>query len=144
MLKQVNVEASKNKVESYVLLSDMVDAAAESNDQQDQSLIVKRMNLTFNDKECQVINFTDITTYKRLKREEEKGRLLGTLNRSIHHEMLGPLKANVEVAENLIRHLDDPQCREMAQIIEISSKLILFHANDLLDQRFLQNGYFSP
>ena len=96
------------------------------------------MNLTFNGKDCQVLNFTDITMYKRLKHEEEKTRLLNMLNHSTHHEMIGPLKANIEFAENLKRLCrEDPVNCELANIIVISSKLLLFHANDLLDHRFL-------
>lgn len=42
-----------------------------------------------------------------------------------------------------MRHLG-PKEREMAHVIFISSKMILFHANDLLDQRFIQDGHFVP
>ena len=45
------------------------------------------MDLLFNGKQCQVLNFTDITMYKQLKQEEEKNKLLATLNTSVHHEM---------------------------------------------------------
>ena len=80
------------------------------------------------------MNFTDVTTQKRLKREEEKSRLLTLLNQSVHHEMIGPLKASIDVAENLKRHLqDDPKYYGLANTIIVSSKLILFQANDLLD-----------
>ena len=56
------------------------------------------MNLNFNDEECFVISFTDISTYQRLKHEEEVNNLLKTLNASVHHEMLVPLRVNVEMA----------------------------------------------
>ena len=83
--------------------------------------------------------------YTKLKLEEEKTRLLNMLNYSVHHEMLGPLRANIDVAENLIRRCrNDPQYFDLANIIVISSKLLEFHANDLLDHRFLQNGLFTP
>ena len=69
------------------------------------------MNITFNNKECQVLNFTDITTQKRLKLEEEKSRMLTILNTTVHHEMLGPLTANVDLSERLIRDLRKlPKC----------------------------------
>ena len=58
--------------------------------------------------------------------------------------MLGPLKANVEVAELLIRQGLNPDCKEMAQTILISSKLIMLNVNDLLDHKFILNGHFSP
>lgn len=34
--------------------------------------------------------------------------------------------------------------QKKAQLIQISSKLVLFHANDLLDLRFLNTGNFTP
>lgn len=48
--------------------------AAETESNSDEAdtkrkLIVQRMDLTFNGKECQVINFTDITMYHRLEKE---------------------------------------------------------------------------
>ena len=69
---------------------------------------------------------------------------MSTLYQSVHHEMLSPLKNNVEAAVRLIRNLKDKQLREIAQIILICSKSVLLHANDLLDLKFLQNGKFSP
>ena len=67
-----------------------------------RTIIVKRMDLLFNGKECQVLNFTDITLYMQLRKQEEKNKLLTTLNTSVHHEMLGPLKANVDFASRLV------------------------------------------
>ena len=46
------------------MFSNFVEANA---DGRDKPLIIKRMDLTFNDSECQILNFTDITTYKMLK-----------------------------------------------------------------------------
>ena len=59
------------------------------------------MKLSFNEVECRVINFTDITSYIRLKHEEEVNNLLKTLNASVHHEMVVPLKVNIEMADRL-------------------------------------------
>ena len=68
MLKPADFDNSKNKVETYILLSNMLESEIDGvNSEKDQTIIVKRMNLIFNDKECQVVNFTNITTYKRLK-----------------------------------------------------------------------------
>ena len=75
--------------------------------------------------------------YVRLKREEEKNRLLSTLNMSVHHEMIGPLKININVIQRLLRHLkgleNSKELQEMASMVLISSRQILLHANDLLD-----------
>ena len=68
---------------------------------------MKRMKLHFNEVESRVINFTDITSYKRLKHEEEINNLLKTLNASVHHEMVVPLKVNIDMAERLKSSLDN-------------------------------------
>ena len=102
------------------------------------------MNLTLNDQDCTVLNFSDISAIKRLKQVEEENKQITALSSSTHHEMLVPLKSNVEFAECLIRHLTQDDMKKKAQLILISSKLIMFHANDLLDMRFLQDGRFTP
>ena len=48
-----------------------------------------------------ILNFTDISTYQKLKQEEETNNLLRTLNASIHHEMIVPLKINVDLGNRL-------------------------------------------
>ena len=59
------------------------------------------MKLSFNEVESRIINFTDITSYIRLKHEEEVNNLLRTLNASVHHEMVVPLRVNIEMADRL-------------------------------------------
>ena len=61
------------------------------------------MPLTFNDEECDVINFTDISTYDDLKKKQESYNLLKKLNAQVHHEMLVPLKVNVKMATRLLK-----------------------------------------
>ena len=69
---------------------------------------------------------------------------MSTIYSMVHHEMIGPLKSNEESAVRLIRQLKDPDLRQHAQIILICSKQVLLHANDMLDQKLLQNGRFVP
>ena len=63
---------------------------------------------------------------------------------SMHHEIMTPLKVNIALAENLSTLLDVTDLKEMAQMISVSSKLILFHANDMLDHRIIEHGGFAP
>jgi len=58
--------------------------------------------------------------------------------------MLGPLRSNVEFADYLVKNLQNAAHKKKAQLISISSKMVLFHANDLLDLQFLQTGHFAP
>ena len=82
---------------------------------------MKRVGLIFNDKECQVLNFTDITAYKNLEEEKETSRLLKTLNESVHHEMIGPLKTNVDICKRLAASLPNKAEKRMIQTVLISS-----------------------
>lgn len=47
------------------MLSTTKDSQKDS-EYQDKTFIVKRMHLTFNDQECQVMNFIDVTVQRRL------------------------------------------------------------------------------
>ena len=72
-----------------------------------KTIIIKRSELLIDDKESTVINFTDITTYRRLKKQEETNSLLRTLNTTVHHEMLAPLKANIQICGRVLRLVRD-------------------------------------
>ena len=76
------------------------------------TFLVKRTMLTFNNNECVVLNFQDISAIKRLEREEEKTKLMSTLYSCVHHEMIGPLKSNEEAALRMLRSLKDDALRE--------------------------------
>ena len=102
------------------------------------------MKITFDGKASILLTFTDTTAEKRLELQEHKNRLLTTLNASMHHEILTPLKVTIQIAERLKTLEDFSQLKEMAQIVSVSSRLVLFHANDLLDHKIIQNGSFAP
>ena len=88
------------------------------------------MPFTFGDQESSVINFTDITAFKRLKHEEETNNLLKTLNASIHHEMIVPLKINVDLGTRLKKCLKKfPHEKKLAETITISSNIVMLHAH---------------
>lgn len=91
----------RKKIETYTMQNILEPAEK----QETKSLIVTRMPLIFNDVECQVINFTDITTYKRLEKQEQTNSLLKTLMMTVHHSMIGPLKSNLALSMRLIRNL---------------------------------------
>ena len=65
-MEQVHCSSERtDEVEQYVMLSTTKDNKKDS-EYQDKTFIVKRIDLSFNDKECQVMNFIDITVQKRL------------------------------------------------------------------------------
>ena len=73
----------------------------------DKMLRIKRikMDISYHNSECQVLYFTDISDTKQLKMEQEKTKMLKTINTLVHHEMLSPLKSNVVQAEKLLQKL---------------------------------------
>ena len=112
---------------------------------QDRTVILKRNDLIIDEKECQVVNFIDISTYKRLKQEKVNNELLRTLNTTVHHEMLAPLRANVEICKRLLIKLkQDKDALRLVQIMLVSSQMVMMHANDLLDSRIIEKGSFVP
>ena len=69
---------------------------------------------------------------------------MSTLYSCVHHEMLGPLKSNEEAAKCLLAGLRDSNLIHLARVSLLCTKQVLLHANDLLDQKLLQNGRFTP
>ena len=63
--------------------------------------IMKSINMVYNSIDCRVLNFQDMTSYFNLQRQQEKYRLIKMLNTSIHHEMIAPLKAMMDISKHL-------------------------------------------
>ena len=87
-------------LEIYTFEAQLTSGIQES---EEKILIVKRLNLTFSDEVCQLITFSDITAYRNLEKEQAKTKTLKLLNRSVSHEMLGPLMANVCLGQILLK-----------------------------------------
>ena len=67
-----------------------------------------------------------------------------TLNAAIHHEMLTPLQTNVELSNILMAKCKAQIEYDLAQTINTSSKMLILHTQDLLDQRIIELGTFQP
>ena len=74
-----------------------------SSQQKEKIVILKRLNVIHSDEQCQLLTFSDITTWKTLEVEQAKTESLKLINRSVSHEMLGPLMANVCIAKLLLQ-----------------------------------------
>ena len=110
-----------------------------------KTIIVNRMPMTFDEQECLVVNFTDISAYVNLQEQQESYNLLKTLNAQVHHEMIVPLKVNIEMAQMLLddKTVTDSQKKLVANIL-VSSNLVMLHAHDFLDQSLIEKGVFMP
>ena len=138
---------NQQATEAYTLVDSHLQSSRDTNRMgkaHDSTLIVKRAKLIFNDKECIVLSFQDITALKLLKSEEQKTKFMSNLYSCVQHEITGPLKINEESATRLIQKLTDPHLINLARISLLCTKQVLLRANDLLDQKQLENGSFSP
>ena len=98
------------------------------------------MDIIFDEQECQIINITDLSAYVKLRKQEDTNQLLKTLNTSVHHEMLTPLKTMIEICQRLILKLKNySQEKRMLETVLFSSQLLLMHSHDFLDQRIIEH-----
>ena len=108
-----------------------------------KTLLVKKMDFTFNDQESQIISITDLSAYIKLKKEEDTVHFLSALNASVHHEMITPIKTTIDIAKRLLKKfLKIPQERKMIETILLASQFILLHAHDFLDKQIIEHGSF--
>ena len=103
------------------------------------------MDFMFDEKECQIINITDISAYIKLEKTQTTNKLLKTLNTSVHHEMLTPLKTIIEISQRLVTKFKNfPIEMNMIKTVLLSSKFLSMHAHDFLDQQIIEHGTFVP
>ena len=65
-----------------------------------------------------------------------------TLNTTVHHEMIAPLRTNVQICQKLLIQLKSSSETQLVGLMLVASQMILMHANDLLDWRIIENGSF--
>ena len=105
--------------------------------EKERVLIVKRKDLTFDKKKCQLINFSDMSTYVWLKQEQENTRLLTMLNTTVHHEMLAPLEVTNQVADYLVTKIEEQKDKKLVEAIKVSNRMMQLNIQDLLDNRLI-------
>ena len=108
------------------------------------TIFVRSMQVNFAQRQCLLLNFSDITSYKKLEQEQEKTRLLYMLNTMTHHEMLAPLNAQMDISKSLFENSTSYKNKKMAQLLNLSSHMLMLHTQDLLDQRIIEYGSFKP
>ena len=100
--------------------------------------------MIYSEEQCQLLTFSDITTLRTLEVEQAKTESLKLVNRSVSHEMLGPLMSNVSIAKLLLQTTLNENQMQMVKSIMASSQLVMCFTNDLIDNSFLENGSFRP
>ena len=78
---------------------------SENDDTTNKVVYLKRTDMIYNNTNCQVLNFLDMTSHYSLERSKEKYRLMKLLNTTVHHEMIAPLKAQEDISRCLYESL---------------------------------------
>jgi K+-sensing histidine kinase KdpD len=79
----------------------------------------------FNQEECKVATFIDVTEIQKFAKIEADNKLLQMLTSSVTHEMVTPLKCMVSFSETVVKALADSPKRYEAELIMTTSKLLL-------------------
>ena len=82
-------------------------------------------NLMFNNEECNVITFRDITEVKKAAKIQAANKLLGMLTSSVTHEMVTPLKCMITFETTLMNELKNSPKKNEAKLIFTTAKLLL-------------------
>ena len=90
------------------------DPASSDSQKQERILCVKRIDMILDNTECQAVSFIDISPYAWLRQQEEQNKILKVLNTTVHHEMLGPLRANIEISQVLYQSLSNMRLKKLA------------------------------
>lgn len=98
----------------------------------------------FNDAECKVATFRDVTERRKYAKTEEANKLLHLLTSSVTHEMVTPLKCMVSFSETVVKALANSPKRYEAELIMTTSKLLLSQVKLLLDKNMIENDLFMP
>ena len=133
-------KAKATETECYLMLNPYLQDNGNDNESDRKTILVNRMDLIFNDKECQVLSFTDVTLFQHLKQEKQTNNLLKTLTASVSHEMLAPLNSTIEIAQMLMEECKSKRHEKMLKMIITANRLVMCHSNDLLDYNVLEYG----
>ena len=66
------------------------------------------------------------------------------MTNSVTHELMTPLKCISSFARSLQKELQHSEKRKEAELIDVTSKLMISHVSLLLDKSMLENKAFKP
>jgi signal transduction histidine kinase len=100
--------------------------------------------LFFDRQKCVTITINDITSVERNVALKAKNKMLNTMQASISHELLTPLKCIKSITE-LIKedHEYDKQLCENLETIDTSVQLVLSQIKQKLDYALIDSGRFN-
>lgn len=101
-------------------------------------------NMTVNGEDYITATFHDCTEVVRLEKVESNNRLLNMLTSSVTHELMTPLKCISSFARSLQKELQHSAKRQEAELIDVTSKLMISHVSLLLDKSMIENKVFKP
>jgi len=102
-------------------------------------LLITRNAFIFNNKECLILNVSDLTSLKQVSTLKTENNLLGLLAANVSHEMMTPLNCIIYFADILIEFLRADKVRsKQAKMIKHGANMMKFLVKDLLDRSLLE------
>ena len=85
------------------------------------------MEMNFNGLDCEVLNFTDITAYKKLKQEDRTNNLLAILNESTLSKIKDKTEESARISKLITPQINSSRkMQEMIKKIQASFSYIFF------------------
>lgn len=83
-----------------------------------------KQSLIYNNRQCFVLIFNDITNVKRLALMEYQNLKMQLRQSSVTHELITPLRCISSFSEELVSSLKDSSNKRIAELINNTSKLV--------------------
>ena len=100
ILAKLNSDLDGDEAEEYYIL---LPIAPEKGDDEElpteRTLVVKRFDLTFRGRDCQLISFADATATQSQAGLKKENKMLKMMNLAISHELLVPLSATAQLTQ---------------------------------------------
>jgi len=102
-------------------------------------LMISRNAFTFNNKDCFILNVSDLTSVKQVSALKTENNLLSLLAANVSHEMMTPLNCIIYFADILINFFRTDKVHEkQAKMIKHGANMMKFLVKDLLDRNLLE------
>ena len=102
-------------------------------------MLISRNAFIFNNKECFILNVSDLTSLKQVSTLKSENNLLSLLAANVSHEMMTPLNCIIYFADILIDFFGtDKVHQKQVKMIKHGANMMKFLVKDLLDRSLLE------
>ncbi|CDW83581.1 multi-sensor hybrid histidine kinase [Stylonychia lemnae] len=104
---------------------------------------LKQQELQFQSKPFMLILFNRITSFIKYEKLKMENNFYEMITATVSHDMRTPINAIMGIIESLDPFISKQEGKKLLQIVDNSSKILLFLVNDILDFFQIKNGKFK-